>query len=98
MIKAWWTRGAYVVHEVAHATEGEDEEVNLLYEEALAWLVVRVEVLAQPGSRHGRLYYGQPEWLCVCVCVCMRVCACVRARYVMASTRRKERDVKLLIK
>lgn len=46
-----WT--SYVVHKIANATESEDEEINLLDQQPLAWLIVRVEIRPQTGSCHG---------------------------------------------
>lgn len=44
----------YVVHEVTHTTECEDEEVYLLDELALAGLILYMEVLPQSSSCHCR--------------------------------------------
>lgn len=45
----------YVVHEVAHTAEGENEEVYLLDEKALAGLIRYTEVFPQPlEGGHGR--------------------------------------------
>lgn len=45
-------RNTYIVHEIAHATESEDEEINLLDQKTLARLILRMEILAQSRSCH----------------------------------------------
>lgn len=56
----WGAWATHIIHEVAHTTEGENEEVNLLDQKPLSWLVVRTEVPAQTGSCHNPIC--SPSW------------------------------------
>lgn len=49
----WVEWASYIVHKIANATESEDEEINLLDQQPLAWLIIRVKIRPQTGSCHG---------------------------------------------